>query len=417
MSRKFSRNLTLAFFVSLAIVFLFNSVLDPYHANGIFSGPYNSAREGFYKQMRLGTLQKLERFKPDIVAVGGSSVQFLDLERVGFHRSGKVYNLGVWDADGHEIVDFALHALENHRPKELLIGLSFAQFGKTPAYTDRRPPSDYRPKTNGNSHLWSLDFYRQYYLSREATVHSLAGLLRWGAEPGYGDNGSQTQTGLARYAERLGHDPFEYTRRHHAVGLFHSSFRWADGRQETKPQPESRWALDPAMVARLGELRAACAKHEARCLFSVTPLERTYYEMLYDLGFGNDLEQWRADLAERLGGYWDFATINSITSDRRNFIDSIHFGKAESRLIIDRLYLESDADVPPDFGVWVTQENVNAHNIQSRPTRSHPAETYFPPGTTPNYLSRRLPTHATEVHQREETGERSAPEGYSAGGT
>lgn len=397
MPSRFITNFLLCFGLTLAGLFAFNYVLDPYDVNGRFQGPFNSAKEGVYKRLRLGTLSKMNRYQPSIVAVGNSSVQFLDLQHVHRHTAGRLYNLGLWGADADEVIDFALYALEKHQPVELLVGLSFTQFGGTPPFVERRPPPDQRPDIKGERYRWSLEFWRQYYLSAEATMHSIKGLLAWGKGPGYASDGSQTPEGLDYYLSPLGANPHRFTLHTHATRVLHGPFRWKDGRHEMRPQPESRWQLDPAKVERLRELTAACARIGTRCRFFVPPLARTHYEMFYDLGFNAELERWRKQLAD-ITPYWDFATVNTVTRDQRYFFDTIHLTREGSSLLVERLYKGQRARVPADFGVFVTTDNVAAHNLASRPRRSNPIATYFPSYLLPNYLSRRPPAGTVGAH-------------------
>lgn len=63
--------------------------------------------------------------------------------------------------------------------------------------------------------------------------------------------------------------------------------------------------------------------------------------------------------------FWDFAYLNTITSQRKNYIDSHHYRGIVGDLILRRIN-DNTEGVPDDFGVWVTKSNFTTHLKQAR---------------------------------------------------
>ena len=56
--------------------------------------------------------------------------------------------------------------------------------------------------------------------------------------------------------------------------------------------------------------------------------------------------------------FWDFTGYNSINQDPRNFYDRDHYNKEIADLMLARIFNNEDIDIPDDFGVYRTKENI-----------------------------------------------------------
>jgi hypothetical protein len=65
-------------------------------------------------------------------------------------------------------------------------------------------------------------------------------------------------------------------------------------------------------------------------------------------------------LAE-ISPFWDFTGYNSITTDDRNYYEWSHYRVTVVKYILARVFNDPSVDVPDDFGVFVTQDNIEAH--------------------------------------------------------
>ena len=67
---------------------------------------------------------------------------------------------------------------------------------------------------------------------------------------------------------------------------------------------------------------------------------------------------------------WDFSGYNSITSEDKNYRDSSHFYGKIGDLILNRIMGVQEEKVPDDFGIWVSERNLEAHLKTIRDARA-----------------------------------------------
>lgn len=63
----------------------------------------------------------------------------------------------------------------------------------------------------------------------------------------------------------------------------------------------------------------------------------------------------------KITSYWDLSGINSITINNYYYYETSHYRPVAGDLIICRMFNCTNINVPEDFGVFVTKENINAH--------------------------------------------------------
>ena len=60
-------------------------------------------------------------------------------------------------------------------------------------------------------------------------------------------------------------------------------------------------------------------------------------------------------------GYWDFSGYNSVTLDNKNYYEHSHYRSNVSKMIAARIFSDTLIEVPDDFGVFITSENIEEH--------------------------------------------------------
>lgn len=379
--KKFTFATLAALFLTLSALFAFNYVMDPYDVNGVFKGPYNSAKKGFYDRMRLGTLRKMRASDAQIIALGSSRMQFLDVGQLAEITGKTAYNLGVSGTGNTELLAFFYEALRES-PEELLIGVEFLNFGHDVEGAFARGMNDYNAGTGERRDDRWLSYWTTHYLTLSATRHSVESLLDWGGEPGYGPDGSQTPAGRADHLERYdGGDPVILGLNGYVYIGLHVPEQHDNGTYRP-PSAENRWELDEAKFSMITEMVTACEQHGVVCRFVLLPPAQPLLDLIYGLEFGPQFEQWKEELAERTG-YWDFGGINSVTRDTGNFVDIGHLTQPAGRWVFERIYGDPQK-VPEDFGTYVTQQNVEQHNVRLRPNPER--KPTFPLSVIPGYL-------------------------------
>ncbi|MBW4699488.1 MAG: hypothetical protein KME03_16640 [Aphanocapsa lilacina HA4352-LM1] len=75
---------------------------------------------------------------------------------------------------------------------------------------------------------------------------------------------------------------------------------------------------------------------------------------------------WLAETVRIGGRVWDFAGVNSVTADGRNFGDPVHFLKPVGDMVLRRVLEPNPTGLPADFGVLLTPQNLAARLAQLR---------------------------------------------------
>jgi len=100
---------------------------------------------------------------------------------------------------------------------------------------------------------------------------------------------------------------------------------------------------------------------EAEKIVYTTPISTELFKAVVYTDLLDEYELWLRDLVDVYGGVWNFMYPNEVTNDITNYYDGHHFYPEVGDLIAARIEQGNSADVPKDFGVYVTPENVDEH--------------------------------------------------------
>jgi hypothetical protein len=106
----------------------------------------------------------------------------------------------------------------------------------------------------------------------------------------------------------------------------------------------------------LRELVALCRQHHINLFLYTTPYRKVLLESFTTQNYIMFLRE-----LSKITPYWDFSGYNSVTMDPANYTDQSHYNASVSRWIAARIFNDRTEAVPRDFGVWVTQENIESH--------------------------------------------------------
>ncbi|WP_394238809.1 hypothetical protein [Niallia oryzisoli] len=74
-----------------------------------------------------------------------------------------------------------------------------------------------------------------------------------------------------------------------------------------------------------------------------------------------DYERWLTEITYVFDNVYNFAYLNSITTDPNNYYDPYHFYPEVGKLIVDKIMGYSNPDIPSDFGVKIDVGNIDEH--------------------------------------------------------
>jgi hypothetical protein len=98
-----------------------------------------------------------------------------------------------------------------------------------------------------------------------------------------------------------------------------------------------------------------------RFIIFTTPISAKLFNMLVERGNLDDYKRWIRMMVDVFGEVYDFMGVNSITKDPMIYADLHHFYPEFGILIADRVTGVANKNLPDDFGILVTKENLAIH--------------------------------------------------------
>ena len=137
---------------------------------------------------------------------------------------------------------------------------------------------------------------------------------------------------------------------------------------------DTRESLSTQALAHLQEIQTICEDAGIELKVFITPSHVTHLEALRLTEKWQLYEDWKREAVQMMP-VWDFSGYNSITAEpigeqMKNYKDSTHFYPLVGDLILNRLLGYKEEEIPEDFGVLITPENVEDHLAKIRRDRA-----------------------------------------------
>lgn len=331
---------------------IFNFVIDPYD---IFPSPdiaINQAKPLKDNNDRLFKAIDVINLKPKTVFIGSSRTkQGLDPSHPALDSLQPAYNLGLNGPNFYEQLRYLEHAIANQEDiQQVVVGVDFFAFnsslGNQPTFSEQRLEKqrmilqDFLNSTLSTSAL-------------TASQETISDNLNQPKQEGdYGKNGFMPNRFLAKK------DEVEW-RFEQGIKLYFSL--------------HSDYQLSAEYFAAFEKLVALTKENNIDLQVFISPSHATQWEAIRATGRWQAFEDWKRDLA-KVTPVWDFSGYNSITteplsSEIQNYADNSHYTKPIGDLILNRIFAYQENQVPDDFGVLITPENIETHLAKIRSDR------------------------------------------------
>lgn len=325
-------------------------------------------------------------YEPESVYFGSSTVwSYVDTGYAPLRTTDgrRAFNFGLAGVTMRELLAVFEHVVALKPPARVVIGLEFYMFSAdkptAPGFDDL--PLAHRPTYRQD--LWW--FVGQRLLSSESTYKSVDILSRtvldrlrfWTSTPVEAAANHQAAAPLSRerFAQlMIDSDKVILTALYPDTGR---PFRMSD---------DAGWSSLDA-VRRIVALARA---HQIDLTMYISPSHARSFEAIRLLGLWPRFEEWQRGLASVLADdasaypdrapvlLWDFCCYNAVTTDPvvappgedagfRYYADSVHFKTVVGYMVMDRIFAtEASRVLPPDFGVLLTEDSVEAHLSEIR---------------------------------------------------
>lgn len=331
--RRFNLILLGSLFAVCALFAILNYWVDPY---GIFkkdlSRQKRAPNEHFIKIRHL--LQNPGRY--DALLFGASRVGKIDVRRI---PDGRAYNLCYSEGlPGHYLKDLQILLAGGLRFKNILIGLDDFSFKVDPVSHLNDPLR--HPYGNW---IENLRFYAGYLLHMPR-IKSIKEKMDKGKGPVFYDI---YETGMVLHLQE--DERIERDRQAH---LNHEKFK-RPHRYEGDRITDTLNEID--------QIKRLCEINHIKLIVFINPIHRTTY---LD-GDTEQFERFKKGLAN-ITEFYDFSGLNSISVDNYCFYETSHYRYFVGDFIVARIFGDVTVQVPEDFGVFITNANIEVHLDQLR---------------------------------------------------
>lgn len=351
--------------IPIMIVGLINWLVDP---QDIFKTPnywgINHEKITKDRNDRLFKAVDVVRLQPNTIIVGSSRTkQGIDPESAVLvaNNGDNVYNLALNGPNFYEVRRYIEHAIYNQPELEqIILGIDFFMFNQDldnqPTFKESRLEKEQIIIGDAVQNLFSLDTLANSLEIAKASIESPATV-----NDNYGDNG---------FMPNRNYDNGE------TIWRFHQSIRLYYSLHSDYQFSESFWN-DFKDVVRL------CKENNIELKVFISPSHSTHWESIYQTKRGEVFNEWKRKLVEFVP-LWDFSGYNSITTESidkymTNYVDNSHYTPEVGELILQRIYGYETEEIPEDFGILLTPENIEQHLDKIKSDRSswienHPEE-------------------------------------------
>ena len=341
--------------LSISGISLANFVVDPYDIfrhNQPFKSPLTKPEK--LDHGRLYKAIDIINLKPNIILLGSSRMkQGLNPNHPVFSDDETVYNLGIDGSNIYELFRYLEHSYVNQpQLKQVILGIDHYMFNEF----DKRQDA-FIEKRLKKRHITFTDLSKTL-LSQDALMATRNTLIENWNRPDkkapdltYGDNGFF---------------PHRFPKDGKTAWRFRNIIEQYFGYHVQYKLSEDRFNAFKKIVE-------FCRQHNIELIVFISPSHATQWEALKVTDRWDSFEQWKRKMVQ-LTPVWDFSGYNSITTEpikdvMNNYVDNSHYTPKIGNLVLNRILSHNVEQVPQDFGVLMTPENIEKHLANIRTER------------------------------------------------
>ena len=330
----------------------FNYIVDPYGLNNIFKvagfNKYKESNTGYAFRFKTNEFKK-QKF--DNLLIGTSRVGVMNPEVVNSMLGGKTFNFASSGSITEIQKELFEYALKNSNIKNVIYGVDFLSLnGAITLEKKFKEFCEIEEKLKENDNIYNFDLYFNY----TTFVDSIKLILRNRSEKIFFEKKYQTNgmRDYIDYIEEVKDKAFNIDKKieqsiisyyHHDVYGGYQNYKISDNYFEY-----------------IQEIVTICKENQINLWVYIPPMYKDHFDALAAYGIYGQFEEFKRKLLS-ITNYVDFTGHNSVTDTKSYFWDGSHLRKEYTPLIMGRVLERKEIQVPNDFGIYVTKENIEAH--------------------------------------------------------
>lgn len=103
-----------------------------------------------------------------------------------------------------------------------------------------------------------------------------------------------------------------------------------------------------------------CKNNNIEVLVYIPPMYSEHFDAINSAGYFDEFELFKKELV-KITDFIDFTGHNTISENKNNYWDSSHLRVEMTKQIMARIFNDKSIDIPQNFGILVTKENIDEH--------------------------------------------------------
>lgn len=332
--KKWSQNFILITLAILIFIGVFNIVVNPY---GIF--PFNHALNQVKNHKlsdRIVKFYELQYDKPDTIMMGTSRIGLYSPEMLKkYFPNSNIYNASLAGSSIEEQTAYLEYCINVLKVKHIVWSLDFFTFNPS-----KVPYTDFSyDRLNGkpyfSDYYYSMFNFKSFSDSFKIIESNLQNKLDTKIELDQPFTTVQLRRNIkATLVEYKRDKNFLKSNSFQSPTSIHSGLK------------------------KVSRIVILCKKNNIRLDIYLSPVYKEHLEMIEEIGLYSTFKYWKEQLAF-IYGYYDFNTINSVTSNELNFRDSSHTVISVGDMIYCKMFDKNCSNVHNDFGKFVEKSIVS----------------------------------------------------------
>ncbi len=108
-----------------------------------------------------------------------------------------------------------------------------------------------------------------------------------------------------------------------------------------------------------------CEDNNIKVFVYIPPMYSDHFDAIAEAGYFDEFELFKRELV-KVTNFIDFTGHNTISTNKDNYWDSSHLRKELTQTVMARVFNDKNFNLPNDFGVLVTKDNIDKHLITIR---------------------------------------------------
>jgi hypothetical protein len=352
MSEKKWIKIWLIIILIIPTVALFNYIIDPYGINNFIK----IKRVNIYKKSNTPYTIRfksniIRNHKFDTLMLGTSRIGGMNPDIVNKYTKGDSFNFEIPGSIIEQQYKMFLYTLKYNHIKHLIYGIDFFSFNANLTIkNDFQEFYELEEEIESGKEIKNYDLYFNIKTLRDSFMLFLTNLR---GQKIY-ENKFLLKNGMreyVQYKDEIRRGVFDIDKK-----IKHSMNSYFDKERGTY----RRYRFSYKYLDYFRKIVDYCKDNNITVHVYIPPIYSKHFDALYIADYFDEFELFKKEIAQ-ITNYTDFTGHNIITDNKNNFWDSSHIRKKFTQMIMAKIFNDKRIEVPKNFGLFVTKNNLNHH--------------------------------------------------------